>query len=65
MAAESESIRSEHSRSRESDFTPSRLTFTCFSQMLEVARAVQYIHSLGLVLCWLRNASGVSIYIVD
>ena len=65
MAAESKSVRSENSRSRKSDFIASRLTLTCFSQMLEVARAVQYIHSLGLVICRLKTASGVSIYIVD
>ena len=41
------------------------LALTYFSQMLEVARAVRYIHSLGLVLCWLDWASGVCVYIVS
>jgi hypothetical protein len=39
-----------------------RLTLTCFSQMLEVARAIRCIHSLGLVLGWLGGASGVWVH---
>ena len=39
-------------------------TLAYFSQMLEVARAIQYIHSLGLVLCWLCGASRVCVCVV-
>ena len=65
MAVEIKTVRSEYSRSCESDLVASRLTSTYTSQMLEVARAVQYIHSLGLVLCFLDGASGVCIRIVS
>jgi hypothetical protein len=32
--------------------------------MLEVARAVRYVHSLGLVLSWLDGASGICVCIL-